>query len=225
MHPVDRCASLFGNRQAFAVGTVFRQLVFAAALLSAGLATGVSWAGDLLHGIRIEPEAKVSYDRARDYGGWRTKDCMSTRMIVLRDESEPERTQIRKKENGSCDVWIGLWHDPYTGTDFTDPRKLDIDHLVPLKQAHLSGAHKWSKAKRKDYANYLADEWHLLAVSLSENRSKSDQDPATWLPPNENFVCTYLAQWIAVKRKWELSMDERERASIIRNWSDHSCDQ
>ena len=71
------------------VGTVVRLGVLVAALLS--IAAGASWAGDLLHGIRIEPEADVSYSRSRDYGGWRTKACMSTRMIVRAGELDHVR--------------------------------------------------------------------------------------------------------------------------------------
>ena len=50
-----------------------------------------------------------------------------------------------------CRVVGGQWHDPYTGTTFTDPSRLDIDHLVPLAEVHRSGGGEmWSDAQRRD---------------------------------------------------------------------------
>ena len=33
-------------------------------------------------------------------------------------------------------------------------------------------------------------------------------------PPNRSYWCQYLEDWIAVKRRWELSMDEEEATAI-----------
>lgn len=202
-----------------------RKALIAAALLSAAVAIYAAWPEPLLHGIRIEAESSAEYDRYRDYGGWTTKDCMSTRMTVLRDESDPGLVQIRRRENGSCEVAAGQWRDPYTDAIITTPWALDIDHLVPLKEAHQSGAHTWPKSKRVEYANHLADEWHLLAISAAENRRKGDRDPAQWLPPNGAFVCTYLTNWIRVKRKWDLSMDDAEAAAVSAQWEQRGCEK
>jgi len=184
-------------------------------VLVALLASAPALADDPLRDIRIEPEQNINFSRARDYGGWATPEpCMSTRMIVLRAESEPSKVRIRTKANGDCDVWMGRWHEPYVGYVTTDPRKLDIDHLVPLKEAHRSGAYQWTKTRRVAYANYLKDEWHLIAVDAGANRSKGDKDPAEWLPPNEAFLCAYLTHWVEVKRQWNLSMDQAEAEAI-----------
>ncbi|EPJ39640.1 hypothetical protein STAFG_3348 [Streptomyces afghaniensis 772] len=49
-------------------------------------------------------------------------------------------------------------------------------------------------------ANYLDDERHLEAVSARSDRQKADQDPTTWLvPDNPAERCHYLANWTAVK--------------------------
>ena len=50
-------------------------------------------------------------------------------------------------------------------------------------------------------------------MSASSNRQKGDADPSNWLPSNEN-VCTYLADWVAVKVRWSLSMDQSEWGRI-----------
>jgi len=136
-------------------------------------------------------------------------------MIVLRNESEPAKVRIKTKANGDCGVWMGRWHELYVGYVTTDPRKLDIDHLVPLKEAHQSGAYRWTKSRRVTYANYLEDEWHLIAVDAGANRSKGDKDPGEWLPSNETFLCNYLTRWVEVKRRWNLSMDQAEAGAIL----------
>ena len=135
-------------------------------------------------------------------------DCQNTRQEVLIEESvEP----VVFDDKG-CKVLSGRWYDPYTGEIFTNPRKLDIDHLVPLAEAHRSGGHSWSAEMRKAFANDLSDTRSLIAVKASANRSKSDRDPARWLPINEMYHCEYVAAWIAVKQRWGLLMDAKEKA-------------
>lgn len=46
------------------------------------------------------------------------------------------------------------------------------------------------------------------------NRSKSDQDPATWQPPAEGYRCTYATDWIAVKTRWDLTVEPTEQAAL-----------
>ncbi len=56
--------------------------------------------------------------------------------------------------------------------------------------------------------------WALIAVSAASNRSKGDQDPAEWLPPAPGELCSYVADWIAVKVRWRLSVDPAERTAL-----------
>ena len=57
----------------------------------------------------------------------------------------------------------------------------------------------------------------LIAVSATTNRSKSDQDPAEWLPAKD--VCTYVQNWIYVKTRWSLTVDEKELKALKDNLS------
>jgi len=50
----------------------------------------------------------------------------------------------------------------------------------------------------------------LYAVGKDSNSNKGHKDPADWVPPNNLFRCTYVRNWIAVKKRWGLSMDGRE---------------
>ncbi len=151
------------------------------------------------------------YDRNL-YGGWidADGDCQNTRQEVLIAESLVPVTL----DGRGCKVLAGRWHDPFTGRTFTNPRKLDIDHFVPLAEVHRSGGAAGPPAQRKQYANDLSDPKTLIAVSASANRSKGAKDPADWLPPNTEFRCEYVRLWIAIKERWALRMDRREEATV-----------
>lgn len=153
----------------------------------------------------------VAYDRNL-YGGWidADKDCQDTRQEVLIAESLVPVTLGAR----GCKVVAGRWFDPFTGRYFINPRKLDIDHFVPLAEVHRSGGTDWAPGKRVQYANDLADPKTLIAVSASANRSKGAKDPADWLPPNPEFHCEYVRLWIAIKGHWGLGMDAREEAAV-----------
>jgi hypothetical protein len=86
--------------------------------------------------------------------------------------------------------------------------------MVPLKEAWDSGAHAWESDRRRAFANDLDLPEALIAVSRSSNRSKSDRDPADWLPPLRSYHCHYINDWMVVKIKWELSVDAREFSAL-----------
>jgi len=168
------------------------------------------------------PQAKeqgAGYNR-NDYKHWSDLDgngC-STREDVLIAES---RTKPQVDAYG-CKVIAGDWYSPYDNKTYTYPADVDIDHVVALKEAHDSGAWAWSAAQREKYANDLSDGRHLIAVKDSENQSKSDKDPSNWIPKNPAYLCTYLADWVAIKAHWKLSMDTSEWGRI-KNLLTASC--
>jgi hypothetical protein len=138
-------------------------------------------------------------------------DCQDTRQEVLIAES---RTPVTFETVAACRVRTGEWEDPYTGALTTDPGKLDIDHLVPLANAYSSGGWQWDVTKRRAYANDLAHPEHLLAVSVSANRSKGSQGPEDWKPPRHEYWCQYATDWISVKVRWDLTATPREWVAL-----------
>ena len=139
-----------------------------------------------------------------DWGGWIDEDGdgLNTRHEVLAEES------LIKPVVSNNKVVSGKWFDKYTGKYFTNPSDLDIDHLVPLKNAYISGASNWSKKKKSRYYNYLKYDNHLIAVSKSANRNKSDKSPVEWLPPNKDYQCEYVREWFKIKTAWGLTIEE-----------------
>lgn len=138
------------------------------------------------------------------------RDGCDTRDEVLIAES---RTTARI--GSGCSV-RGTWRSAYDGVTTTSASSFDIDHVVALKEAWDSGAWAWTLARRQAYANDLGDSRVLRAVSAASNRSKSDKDPAQWLPPLTSFRCTYATDWVVVKVRWRLKVDSVERASLRR---------
>ena len=70
--------------------------------------------------------------------------------------------------------------------------------MVPLGNAHASGAWNWSAQQRELFANYLEDPQHLIAVTASANRSKGTRGPEDWKPENQTYWCQYAVDWIIV---------------------------
>lgn len=152
--------------------------------------------------LPVARETRRGYDRDR-FRHWvdADGDCRDTRDEVLAAESLTAVT--------GCDVRTGRWRSAYDGVTTTASTDFDIDHVVALAEAWDSGARRWNARTRQRFANDLRDGRSLIAVSASSNRSKSDRDPADWLPARG--TCRYVRQWVAVKTRWRLTVDRPER--------------
>jgi hypothetical protein len=137
-------------------------------------------------------------------------DCQDTRQEVLIEESLIVPTLDRL----GCRVVAGAWRDEYTGVLYNDPSDLDIDHRVPLANAHRSGGWAWDSLRKREYANDLSLREHLVAVGASVNRSKSDRGPEEWRPPLRENWCQYATAWRTVKAHWTLTISANEDAAL-----------
>ncbi len=173
-------------------------------LISIFLALSVPTSHGDTYQLAIATDHVGGYERAL-FKLWIDADSngCNTRAEVLIQEAIVKPT-IGK----NCVLTGGTWISPYDGVKVTKASALDIDHVVPLSEAWKSGAWAWTPAKRGAYANDLSNPRTLVAVSLGENRSKGDQDPAEWLPPKG--VCTYISDWISIKSRYQLTVDSAE---------------
>ena len=136
-------------------------------------------------------------------------DCINTRHEVLILESK-----INVIMRDKCNVDIGYWVDLFTGEIFEESKLLDVDHMVPLANAHYSGGWEWSSSKRKTFANYLSYENHLIAVTASANRQKGSSSPDEWKPGLTSYWCQYGLDWINIKLEWSLSVTSSEGTAL-----------
>lgn len=161
---------------------------------------------DAVQQLPLAAESRAGYQRS-SFKHWvdADRDACNTRAEVLLEES-----RIPATVEAGCKVTVGEWFSYYDGVTVTAPGGLDIDHMVPLAEAWDSGASQWTAAEREAYANDLDAERSLVAVTAKTNRSKADQDPSTWLPPSADARCTYAADWVATKLRWNLTADQPE---------------
>jgi hypothetical protein len=148
------------------------------------------------------------------------KNGCDTRKEVLIAEAT-----IKPKIGAKCVLSGGTWVSSYDNKTFKGSGSgLDVDHMVPLAEAWRSGAWQWSSEEREKFANDLQDERVLIAVSATSNRSKGDKDPANWLPKgSKETVCDYVFNWVAVKYRFSLTVDPKERQVIDRITLEPSC--
>lgn len=171
------------------------------------------------------PDPTIPYNRKTQYGTWvrdsRDKTCYNTRAkVLIRSSSTP----VSFSGRSGCTVRGGQWLDPYSNRQYTDAADLQIDHVVPLKNSYISGAWKWDGRKRCLYANFMSNEYHLLAVNGADNMAKGDRTPAGFMPSNRAFSCEYLSIWLKIKLIWNLALTPSEAEAIRRLASQNHCD-
>lgn len=156
---------------------------------------------------------KTDYSRAQFDADWdQVGGCDVRNHILARDMSN-----VSFKSATDCTVLSGVLLDPYTGNTINFVRgqgtseAVQIDHVVALSDAWQKGAQGLSPELRRQFAN---DSLNLLAVDGPTNQKKSDGDAATWLPPNKDYRCRYVARQIAVKHKYGLWVTDAEKQAI-----------
>lgn len=132
-------------------------------------------------------------------------------------------TATFRNDTPQARVVSGTFIDPYTGLPVQvtggDSHDADIDHIIPLKEAYVSGANNWTNEQRKDFAN---DMDNLVYTDSGVNRGKSDKDAGKWIPSYEPSQCIYAVKSIEVKGNYKLSVDSVEKAAL-QNLLDTKC--
>ena len=150
--------------------------------------------------LKVEPENRCApYSaKAYKYSALRDRDYVEQFGYVVR-RHDPLKGMLDR----------GFPSPYYHGISFRFLQDMDIEHIVARSEAHDSGLcaypERWS-----EFAN---DMDNLTVAAEHPNRTlKRDKDPADWMP--EIRRCEYAQQWIDVKAKYGLSVDEAERAAL-----------
>ena len=141
---------------------------------------------------RQSPEVdRGSYNRGSWYGSWpRSVNA------ALRWRATDCKWAYYSARSAACNV------------SRNDPHR---DHLVALKEAYVSGGSTWSNDRKYQFATDVDNLWVL---SASENTSKSDSDPAEWLPRDRQAQCRYVRDWVEIKIEYNLTADQAELRAI-----------
>lgn len=170
---------------------------------------------DALNKLDVKGRApKTGYSREQFSSDWGTVGGCSLRELILKRD-----LQNSVIDKDGCKVISGVLQDPYTGKEITFTRgptssqAVQIDHVVAVSDAWQKGAQQLNKQQRYNFYN---DPLNLLAVDGPANNNKSDGDAATWLPPNKDYRCRYVARQVAVKVKYALWITAAEKDAVKR---------
>ncbi len=191
------------------------------ALAAAGLvhdgAVAAPDAQAVLQAIPATPgDSVATYDRAAFGPAWADSDrngCDQRNDVLARDLT----AVAFKVGTHDCVVLSGRLLDAYTGRTIAFIRGQDtsaavqVDHVVPLSWAWQHGAAAWTPGMREQLATDLLN---LQAVDGPTNESKSDQGPATWLPPATGYQCLYVTRFAYIVSIYKLSIDPADRGAM-----------
>ena len=174
-------------------------------------------AAALLAELPVKGSAPANdYDRVGHFGeSWIDVDgngCDTRNDILQRDLTDLVL-------DGPCIVLAGEFADPYTGDRIAFERGVDtsqrvqIDHVVALKDAWRTGAQDLPQERRIALAN---DPINLRAADGSANGQKGDRNAASWLPSNTSFRCEYVARQVSTKAAYDLWVVPAEKDAMER---------
>ncbi len=178
---------------------------------------------------------------------WKDVDgngCDTRNDILKRDLRD-----VTTAGRNNCRVTSGVFDDPYTGKTIhfkfgkDTSSAVQIDHVVALHDAWMTGAQKLTQQEREALANDPEnDAWmtgaqkltqqerealandpeNLLAVDGPENQRKGDGlclngkgCTGMYLPPNEKYRCEYAAKFTEVKSKYNLGLTEGQKETLV----------
>ena len=97
----------------------------------------------------------------------------------------------------------------------SNPTDVDVDHVVSLPNAWVSGANRWSPQHRAEFANDLTGPGHPeLAPEPRELVAAHQATAGPWTPPALSARCAYARTVIAVKTKYRLAVSGGEKQQL-----------
>lgn len=150
----------------------------------------------LFPSLAFSGEYKIS-----DWPHWKDldSDCQNTRTeVLIRDSWVP----VTFTSDQKCQVVFGEWRCEYTGHVSSQASDIVIAHVVPLANAHRSGAENWTMAQKKNFAN---DPENLFCVGNKAYQSQGNNGPEEWRPPLRLNWRNCAKRWVYIKEKYGLS--------------------
>ena len=86
-----------------------------------------------------------------------------------------------------------------------------ISYIVTPAEAYRSGL------SPREMPDFLTDTFNLTVLRTAAAAERADNDPGLYLPPRN--ACWYVWNYLVVKQRWLLSVDEREAAALVQVFS------
>ncbi len=167
----------------------------------------------------------TSNDAEEDAGNVEVLSLLDDLQVAAENDDGYDRSHYEHSRRELCNT---LGTDPYTGLAY-NPSSCDVDHIVAAKEAHESGGHSWTVARRNQFGNAAEN---LIASRDCVNRSKGSRDIAEWDGVESGAcggsqltaagACFWAIRTVEVKFTWSLSVDPAERAALERTLN--GCD-
>lgn len=199
-----------GDKARELIGGALSQLDGSSGDSSTGAVTGS--ASQLGHHTRASIDDDLEYITVSPGGSGSGYDRDSYTPNGWDYDGRDMRAETLAKAGASRDGFVGV--DAYGNTVDAPTRrdvsrKVDIDHIVPLKLVERSGGDRMTSAQKQAIAH---DPDNLVAVDASANRSKGDKGPSEWMPAANQ--CEYAGSFAHVLRKYGLTITQADRDAI-----------
>ena len=162
---------------------------------------------------------------AQDAGGSMDPDCVATRRACfdVRIEllTEPEQSMLGfydpptiRTRAMAREVYRQLLMDrtAFTCSEIGGETALargsdvGLSYIVTPAEAYRSGL------SPGEMPRFLTDTFNLTVLRTAAAAERADRDPAHYLPPRNS--CWYVWNYLVVKQRWLLSVDEEESAAL-----------
>ena len=177
------------------------------------------------HGGGLNAEGCHNNRKTGDYHCHRDSKAVQPVMPQIQqrtDAKQPERSD-RPMISYNRDLYAYKSYPTRTNRGFYTGRtcNTNIDHVVSLKDAHYSGAGRWSVQERIDFAN---DKLNHVPACSRVNSSKGASTPSDFFRKSADGKgmeyeieprCAYLGIYYQVKRKYALSFDNNKADLFI----------
>ena len=131
-----------------------------------------------------------------DRGRWidEAKNGLNSRQEILFRDSVS--CQVNKDDQGKITI-TGTWKCKYSDNVITDPKRMHIDHIVPIAYARANKLGVWTPKK---WASFYNDFSNLVSVEDKVNTSKGSKPFNKWMPDKNKTW--YKNRFKKVCRKW-----------------------
>lgn len=152
-------------------------------------------------------DARFSKEQWEDRTVSVIEGCMNSASWILIDKASKAPSQ---DSGGYCEFTDGEWIDPYSGQVIRGRDHAVIDLTVPAIEVWRSGGHRWEYTQHSKYINDLAESRISQVVSAETHEARQTAPLTTHVETGSAAACALASDWIAVKRRWDLSVDADE---------------